>query len=369
MQVEKTVFISYRRTNAMTARAVYQYLTAHGYDCFLDFESIDAGSFERIILNQIAAKAHFVVILTPSALERCAEPGDWLRREIEYALDNQRNVVPLMFEGFRYSDVQKYLTGKLNILPQYNSLEIPTAYFEEAMTRLENRFLNKPLDVILRLTPIADRQAVAEAKAKVEQQPTVTEEGLSAEEWNERSFKRGENDFNGMIADLTEAIGLNPRFAEAYNNRGVAYYKKGDLDSAIRDCTEAIHLNPEFAEAFNNRGFVRYYKDDLDGAIADYTEAIRLKSQYAEPYSNRALARYKKGDLDSAIRDCTEAIHLDPQCAGAYSNRATIYFKQGEYDKAISDYKTALRINPNDSVVKKNFELVKKNKPKKWFWQ
>src|SRR4051812_17231498 len=110
MQVEKTVFISYRRTNAMTARAVYQHLTANNYDCFLDNESIDSGSFERVILSQIAARAHFVVILTPSALERCAEPGDWLRREIEYALDNHRNIVPLMFEGFRYSDAQQYMT-------------------------------------------------------------------------------------------------------------------------------------------------------------------------------------------------------------------------------------------------------------------
>src|SRR5262245_10957602 len=133
MQVEKTVFISYRRINAMTARAVYQHLTIRGFDCFLDFESIDAGSFERIILNQIVARGHFIVILTPSALERCAEPGDWLRREIEYALDNERNIVPLMFDSFNYSDVQKYLTGKLSVLPRYNSLEVPSAYFEEAM--------------------------------------------------------------------------------------------------------------------------------------------------------------------------------------------------------------------------------------------
>src|SRR5215510_13741316 len=111
MQVEKTVFISYRRTNAMTARAVYQHLKARRYDCFLDYESIDSGLFERIILNQIAARAHFIVILTPSALERCADPNDWLRREIEYALEMKRNIVPLMFDRFSFDDVQKYLVG------------------------------------------------------------------------------------------------------------------------------------------------------------------------------------------------------------------------------------------------------------------
>ncbi len=53
------------------------------------------GSSSSIILNQIEARAHFVVILTPGTVERCTEPGDWLRREIEYAMDKQRNIVPL----------------------------------------------------------------------------------------------------------------------------------------------------------------------------------------------------------------------------------------------------------------------------------
>jgi hypothetical protein len=43
--------------------------------------------FEHVILGNIKAPAHFLVVLTPSALERCDEPADWLRREIETALD------------------------------------------------------------------------------------------------------------------------------------------------------------------------------------------------------------------------------------------------------------------------------------------
>ena len=31
-RIEKTVFISYRRTNALEARAVFQNLTYHGYE-------------------------------------------------------------------------------------------------------------------------------------------------------------------------------------------------------------------------------------------------------------------------------------------------------------------------------------------------
>jgi hypothetical protein len=117
-RIEKTVFISYRRTNSFTARAVYQSLIAKGYDIFFDYEGVNSGDFEQIILGNLRARAHFLVILTPSALERCNEPGDWLRREIETAMDEKRNIVPLFFEGFNFGSpsISQYLTGKIEEL-------------------------------------------------------------------------------------------------------------------------------------------------------------------------------------------------------------------------------------------------------------
>ena len=93
-RIEKTVFISYRRTNVPWALAIYQDLTQHGFDVFLDYTGVASGDFESVILENIHSRAHFLVLLTPSALERCGEPGDWLRREIEAALDSRRNIVP-----------------------------------------------------------------------------------------------------------------------------------------------------------------------------------------------------------------------------------------------------------------------------------
>src|SRR5262249_50762610 len=97
-RIEKTVFISYRRANVPWALAIFQDLTRHGYDAFFDFQGIASGDFECVILENIRARAHFLVLLTPSALERCGDQGDWLRREIETALETRRNIVPLMLE-------------------------------------------------------------------------------------------------------------------------------------------------------------------------------------------------------------------------------------------------------------------------------
>src|SRR5262245_22547117 len=125
-RVEKTVFISYRRTDVFQALAIFQALTHTGYDVFFDFEGVASGDFGRVILENIKSRAHFLVLLTPSALDRCVEPEDWLRREIEEALDTQRNIVPLMFEGFNFNSpaITSRLTGKLALLKKYNGLRI-----------------------------------------------------------------------------------------------------------------------------------------------------------------------------------------------------------------------------------------------------
>ncbi len=150
-RVEKTVFISYRRTDMYKALAVYQDLTSRGYDVFLDYTSIHAGDFEQIIISNIKARAHFVLILTPTALDDCGNPDDWLRREVETAIDEERNIVPLFFDNFSFSapSVAEKLTGKLAMVKRFNGLKIPSEYFSEAMDRLRENFLSDPFDIVI----------------------------------------------------------------------------------------------------------------------------------------------------------------------------------------------------------------------------
>lgn len=310
MRVEKTVFISYRRTNVYNALAIYQNLIHNGYDVFFDYDSIKSGDFAQIILNQIGARAHFVVLLTPSALERCNEPGDWLRKEIEHAIDTKRNIIPLMFEGFSFKDVEQYLTGKMALLKNYNAMRVPSDYFNAAMDRLRDDYLNIALDTVIHPAPPAQQAQVAHIQAQAASQPKPSEKQLSAEEWFEQGFKRAKIDYDSKIADYTEAIRLNPQYALAYYNRGNARSDKGDKDGAIADYTEAIRLNAQFANAYYGRGFVRSNKGDKDGAIADFTEAIRLNPQYADAYWGRGFAYKNKGDLRQANTDYQRYVDL-----------------------------------------------------------
>jgi hypothetical protein len=124
--MDNSVFISYRRNvSAFIARAIFQDLCSHGYDIFMDIESINQGQFDTIILNQIAARTYFLIILTPGTLERTIEPNDWVRREIEEAMRLNRVIVPLITPGFNFADNHQYLTGQLAELSRYNAVHVP----------------------------------------------------------------------------------------------------------------------------------------------------------------------------------------------------------------------------------------------------
>lgn len=62
----------------------------------------------------------------------------------------------------------------------------------------------------------------------------------------------------------------------ALNNRGNAYYAKKDYDRAIADYSEALRLEPKFALAFFNRSSAYRDKGENDRAIEDYIQAILL---------------------------------------------------------------------------------------------
>jgi hypothetical protein len=202
-RIEKTVFISYRRTNAPWALAIYQYLNHHGYDAFIDFQGIASGGFERVILENIRARAHFLVLLTPSALERCGDRGDWLRREIETAMESRRNVVPVMLDGFDFAEPSNAsrLTGQLSALRDYNALRVYAEYFAAAMDRLREKLLNVPLESVSHPASLSApaRQAAEAQQAAAGAAPAVGQEELTAQTWFEKGFNAADRDEKSVL--------------------------------------------------------------------------------------------------------------------------------------------------------------------------
>ncbi|MBW4624966.1 MAG: tetratricopeptide repeat protein [Brasilonema octagenarum HA4186-MV1] len=149
----------------------------------------------------------------------------------------------------------------------------------------------------------------------------------------------------GVSAPNTQVV-TKPLASDFYI-QGLDKSKKGDFKGGIADYTEAIRLNPKYAYAYNDRGIVRYYLGDLQAAIADFNQAIKINPNYANAYAGRSFARYKLKDFQGAIADCNQAIKINPNLALAYISRGAVRYDSGDFQAAIADFNQAIKINPN----------------------
>ena len=169
----------------------------------------------------------------------------------------------------------------------------------------------------------------------------------SAAGFADNSIREKRSNVQGTIAACTEAIRQNPKSAEIYYSRALAYWQTDDFDKVVTDCTQAIELNSKMGVAYLLRAVAYGERGQFDRAIADYSEAIRIKPQDAIAYNNRSCAYSRKGQTAKALADAAEAIRFYPAWAEPYATRAFAYQTMGDAAKAIADYTTALRFDPN----------------------
>ena len=119
----------------------------------------------------------------------------------------------------------------------------------------------------------------------------------------EDHFKMGSERLRRSEYDLafegfTQAIKLNPDYAEAYYNRGTAYAAKGDLVRAIADFKIATELKQGLSKFYYARGNAYAAKGDPVRALADYYEAMKLEPNLLRRlFSHLALPRYSNNDF------------------------------------------------------------------------
>ena len=190
-------------------------------------------------------------------------------------------------------------------------------------------------------------------------------------------YRLGHAYLGGKYADLDEAIwrftqvlAIQPRSADTYSSRGLAYLERGrpgDEDLAIADLTRASELAPGLAAPNFNRAVAlleRGQAGDLDLALRDLQRAINAGSEGAGALVNRAavyLERGNEGDLELAFEDLEQAIDIDPELATAWVNRGNAFLQrrdEEDIDRAIADFTRAIEISPDAAAGYYNRGLV-----------
>lgn len=158
------------------------------------------------------------------------------------------------------------------------------------------------------------------------------------------------SEWETAIANLSQAIRLNPGDPRAYEYRAGVYFAKGDFNPAIRDFTRVIELSPTNSQAYFNRGGVYRANEEIDNAIRDFTESLRLCPTNHLTFKCRAACYAAKGDIAKEISDWTQGLKLNPRDPTALAMRGWAHFMAGQFHQAISDYRAAITLESTNAL-------------------
>jgi tetratricopeptide (TPR) repeat protein len=145
------------------------------------------------------------------------------------------------------------------------------------------------------------------------------------------------------VAQYTQAIQGHQFFAEAYSNRGVAYWKDGNWDRALEDCRKAIEIDPKFA-----------------GGQYNFAEVVFARVDEIKNGPDRSLIHL---EVKKAIDSYRVATELDPGFLPAWYGLAKAYHAYFDYENAEKTYAHILEMDKKQKGAKAKLkELAKEHK-------
>jgi serine/threonine protein kinase/tetratricopeptide (TPR) repeat protein len=162
------------------------------------------------------------------------------------------------------------------------------------------------------------------------------------------------------IANYSEAIRLDPKYALAYAGRALALESYGLLapepaqqtfEKAHQDALKASALAPDLAEGHS--ALTGYFASELDFARADEENerALALAPGSARVLRNYGQFAIRMGHKEAAIAAVRRAQLLDPVNHSTPDALGLVLVFARQYDEAITAFQHALALDPDDSVA------------------
>jgi len=149
-QKPTSIFINYRRDDASAeARLIFDFLEkTHGLgEVFMDVTSIaPGGKWPHEIESNLRASTTVIAVIGPDWLlagrdewgnRRIDDASDWVRRELEVALEKRMNIIPVLVRGAKVPP-QSALPASLRELFQRQGIEVRRDYWSHDIKMLKS---------------------------------------------------------------------------------------------------------------------------------------------------------------------------------------------------------------------------------------
>lgn len=163
-----------------------------------------------------------------------------------------------------------------------------------------------------------------------------------------------------------KALDIDTTYASARLNLGALYLETSRWDKALKEfdvlLKDVFYTTPELLH--NNKGWAYYNKGELKKAIDSYNKAIALNSQYAAAYNNRGLAQEKLKRKKSARKSFKKALEITPTYTDANYNYGRLMIRVNK-KKARQLFKKVIELEPDSKMGQSSKEYLNLLKRKK----
>jgi serine/threonine protein kinase/tetratricopeptide (TPR) repeat protein len=157
----------------------------------------------------------------------------------------------------------------------------------------------------------------------------------------------GGDGYRKAIAELDDALGLQPRHYWSALQRGICRMELGEYARALGDFGTCTGLWPEHPWGYFNRGCVLDRMGLKADAINDYTAALKHDPRFVAALTNRGLARVELRQYGPALADFDEALALgSPSDAGLAAGRGLALEGLGRHGEADAAFREAFALAP-----------------------
>ena len=176
----------------------------------------------------------------------------------------------------------------------------------------------------------------------------------------QKYFDSGENYFaqgkyHEAAIQFSNAIQVDPRFAQAHYELSQTYLKLDDKNRAFEELSRTVDLDQTNYRAHTDLANLLVGVRNPDGTPqADALKQAKVHldilrdQQPNNPETRQAWANYyaAQNNLDAAITEMDKAIELDPNRSESYLQRALFELGKNLPQKAENDFKTATKADP-----------------------
>jgi tetratricopeptide (TPR) repeat protein len=150
--------------------------------------------------------------------------------------------------------------------------------------------------------------------------------------------------FDEAIFCFEKAIRMEPRFASAWEHKGVSLSRLGRFDEAIVCFDKALNIDQEQTSAWYNKGFVFLILGDFKEAIRCFDRAFD-HPDYASFWNN-----YENllGSFDEVIDGLDKALDTDQEQTSAWYNKGFVFLILGGFKEAVHCFDRSVEADPDN---------------------